>query len=229
MRIHRSSTLTSFRRERGLSLRRRQSRRSYLILIANCSIPDNRSTMSILLSRKRPLRLTLAVTLLLCVLSSFTTAQSSSQLTCPGKTTCRECIQSNNCRWCTQANFTKPRCHGHDIGYCPEEYTVDPSNEAIMLIDRELSRPIHGGGSMMESGYEAEMSGSSHWSQSSSSHSSSSSSSSGSMSASGHNIVQIRPQRMQLKLRLSKTRPLCPPTTQPLMPFLFQFQTRSTD
>lgn len=149
--------------------------------------------------------MTLAAILLVCVVT-LAAAQSSSQLTCPGKTTCRECIQTSNCRWCTQANFTKPRCHGHDIGYCPEEYTVDPSNEAITLIARELSKPTKVGGGGAGGGYEAEMSGSSHWSSSSSSHSSSSSSSSssGHMSASGHNIVQIYPQRVQLKLRLSK-------------------------
>ncbi|XP_029711058.1 integrin beta-PS isoform X1 [Aedes albopictus] len=160
---------------------------------------------TISISRKRPLAMmTLAATLLLCAVT-LAAAQSSSQLTCPGKTTCRECIQTSNCRWCTQANFTKPRCHGHDIGYCPEEYTVDPSNEAITLIARELSKPTKVGGA--GGGYEAEMSGSSHWSSSSSSHhsSSSSSSSSGSMSASGHhNIVQIYPQRVQLKLRLNE-------------------------
>ncbi|XP_058826948.1 integrin beta-PS isoform X2 [Topomyia yanbarensis] len=161
-------------------------------------------------SRSRVL-LTLSAALLavLCCVT-LGSAQTSSQLTCPGKTTCRECIQTSNCRWCTQANFSKPRCHGHDIGYCPEEYTVDPSNEAITLIARELSKPSKGGVAVAGggAGYEAEMSASSssHWSSSSSSssHSSSSHSSSGSMSASGQNIVQIYPQRVQLKLRLNE-------------------------
>lgn len=141
--------------------------------------------------------------------SQSSPAASSSQLTCPGKLSCRDCIQTSNCRWCSQPNFTKARCHGAGIGaqYCPEEYTVDPSNEFIKIEARELSKASKGGVAIAGEGYEE-----SHWSHSSSSsssssshHSSSSSSHhSSSSSASGSSIVQIYPQRVQLKLRINE-------------------------
>lgn len=167
--------------------------------------------MMMAITNSRSLR-TIATTLLvvtLCVAyaaSQSSPAASSSQLTCPGKLSCRDCIQTSNCRWCSQPNFTKARCHGAGIGaqYCPEEYTVDPSNEFIKIEARELSKASKGGVAIAGEGYEE-----SHWSSSSSSSSSSShhssSSSSSSSSASGSNIVQIYPQRVQLKLRISKT------------------------
>uniref|UniRef100_A0A1Q3FMG1 Integrin beta n=1 Tax=Culex tarsalis TaxID=7177 RepID=A0A1Q3FMG1_CULTA len=166
--------------------------------------------MMIAITNSRSLR-TIATTLLvvsLCVAyaaSQSSPAASSSQLTCPGKLSCRDCIQTSNCRWCSQPNFTKARCHGAGIGaqYCPEEYTVDPSNEFIKIEARELSKASKGGVAIAGEGYEE-----SHWSSSSSSssssHHSSSSSSSSSSSASGSNIVQIYPQRVQLKLRINE-------------------------
>lgn len=146
-----------------------------------------------------------ALLLLVALVADTTLGQLSNyQLTtCPGKTTCSQCIQTTNCRWCTMPNFTHPRCHGQIEKYCPEEYTVDPSNTFQLVQGRELTKPsrrVLEGQSERESYYS-----SSHYQSSSSSSSSSSfqQSSYESESAAG-SIVQISPQRVSLKLRLSK-------------------------
>uniref|UniRef100_A0A182MPP2 Integrin beta subunit VWA domain-containing protein n=1 Tax=Anopheles culicifacies TaxID=139723 RepID=A0A182MPP2_9DIPT len=126
---------------------------------------------------------------------------STYQLTCPGKTTCSQCIQTTNCRWCTMPNFTNPRCHGQIEKYCPEEYTVDPSNTFQLIQGRELTKPswrVQEGQSERESYYS-----SSHYQSSSSSSFHQSSSAHESESAAG-SIVQISPQRVSLKLRLNE-------------------------
>lgn len=151
---------------------------------------------------------------------------------CVSKTTCRDCIQTKSCAWCLQPDFgDKPRCFQPSLspfaGGCPEEYTWNPDHEERLLIHDELTRAgstageiaggsASGGSSFGSYGESSQSSSGSFSSKSSSSSSSSgssgfrgSSSSSGSSasfgSASGHGkIVQIYPQRVGLKLRISK-------------------------
>lgn len=136
---------------------------------------------------------------------------------CASKTTCRDCIQTKSCAWCMDPKFgDKPRCFQPSMtpfaGMCSEEYTYDPSNEQEMKLTRELTRSgssVSGGGAYGSGSYsESSYSSSSSFSSSSSSHSfgsSSGGSSSGSFSASGQeSIVQISPQRVGLKLRISE-------------------------
>uniref|UniRef100_A0A1B0CHL5 Integrin beta n=2 Tax=Endopterygota TaxID=33392 RepID=A0A1B0CHL5_LUTLO len=147
----------------------------------------------------------------------------TSQNPCVSKTTCHECIQTKSCAWCLQPQAEYgdlPRCFQPSYGVgdsrCPEEYTYNPDNEMIPLLNMELTRRVsgaaaEGGGGAAASGYSASgysASGSSYSSMSSSSsHYGSSSSSSGStygFGAASGGIVQISPQRVKLKLRINE-------------------------
>ncbi|XP_058065119.1 integrin beta-PS-like, partial [Anopheles bellator] len=127
------------------------------------------------------------------------------QNTCPGKTTCSQCIQTTNCRWCKLPNFTQPRCHGQIGNYCPEEFTVDPSNSFKLIQGRQLTKASS---RLDDAGYsdrEPYYSESHHVSSSSSySYHQSSQSSSYQEDLSAGSIVQISPQRVGLKLRLNE-------------------------
>lgn len=169
----------------------------------------------------------LAITLNLAQSASYESSPSS----CASKLTCHECIQAKSCSWCLQPDYgDKPRCfqpsHDKSINNCSEEYTWDPDNEQRLVIYEELTRGGisqsgggGGGGQSMAGGYEASSSKGSHYSsgssyenyskqtQTSASHSSRKSgmhTSYGSHSESGR-IVQIYPQRVNLKLRISES------------------------
>lgn len=129
---------------------------------------------------------------------------------CVSKTNCGACIQTQNCAWCMQPDFSdRPRCFQPDLKPstpCPEEFVVNPDNEQIMMRDYGLSRGGESvsGGTMVSGG---SMSGheSSSGSMSGSSQGSGGSSMSGSGSGSGKgSVVQIRPQEVRLKLRISE-------------------------
>lgn len=132
----------------------------------------------------------------------------SYQNACVSKTTCRECIRTQNCAWCMQPDFgDKPRCFQPDLksSVCPEEFILNPDNEQKFVLNEELTRSKVVGGGVSSSG--SFMEGSSSSSGSMSGSSSSMSGSSGSMSGSGSasgSIVQISPQRVNLKLRISE-------------------------
>lgn len=146
----------------------------------------------------------------------------SSQNPCVSKATCHDCIQTKSCAWCLQpqADYGDlPRCFQPSYGVgdsrCPEEYTYNPDNEMIPLLNMELTRRVSGaaaeGGGAMAGGYSASgysSSGSSYQASSSSSSHYGSSSSSGSTygfgAAASGGIVQISPQRVKLKLRISE-------------------------
>lgn len=177
---------------------------------------------------------TSAVLLLVFVLARTAESQFPEKLIqnpCVSKTTCRDCIQTKSCAWCLQPDFgDKPRCFNPSLsafaGGCPEEYTWNPDHEEHLLIREELTRAgsaaAHGGGQSIAGGtYEASSSrehyGSSSYSGSSYSKQRESSATSsrkgysqntqfGSYSSSGK-IVQIYPQRVGLKLRISKILP----------------------
>lgn len=134
--------------------------------------------------------------------------------TCVTKSTCRECIQTKGCAWClrlpSEDNSTdKARCfqpslYSHKF-QCAEEYTLNPDSEQMIIIQEELTRSrgkSGGGGAGYEEGYEyeASQSGGSSYRESHRQEFGSSTS----MRGSGHRrIVQISPQVMNLKLRIS--------------------------
>jgi integrin beta 1 len=142
---------------------------------------------------------------------------------CTGKTNCGSCIQTSTCAWCMDPDFgDRPRCFQPDLKpatNCSEEFVVNPDNEQIMMRDEMLSRggQYLGGGSMVGGG---SMSGHSSGSGSMSGSSSGSGGSSMSGSASGSgkgSVVQISPQEVKLKLRISELSlfTLCQTVNQP--------------
>lgn len=144
---------------------------------------------------------------------------------CGTKITCHECIQTQSCAWCMDPNIgDKPRCFQPSINSCPEEFTWNPSNRVQLLVDEELTR----GGQMAAHGAIGQGHGASYESSSSQQSYSRNSSASesyenmyarkgasgshrsrtqnvayGSYTESGR-IIQIAPQRVSLKLRISK-------------------------
>lgn len=170
------------------------------------------------------------IPVLLLAMAANLVQSDSAPSSCASKLTCHECIQTKSCSWCLQPDYgDKPRCfqpsHDKSINNCAEEYTWNPDNEQRLVIHEELTRgaSISGGGgqSMAGGSYEASSSKGS-WSKSGSSyesyskqhqHSESHNSrktavhtSYGEHSESGH-IVQIYPQRVNLKLRISMFTP----------------------
>ncbi|XP_055910007.1 integrin beta-PS [Eupeodes corollae] len=142
-------------------------------------------------------------------------AEKYTQNQCVNKRTCHECIQTKSCAWCMMPNFTdKPRCFQPSIppfDICPEPYTFNPSSERTIILNRSLTKAgsISRGGQMVSGGsYEAgssySASGSSYQSSEYGSSARGSSSSSGSFSASSDSIVQLSPQRVNLKLRINE-------------------------
>lgn len=147
---------------------------------------------------------------------------STEQNPCSGKATCSQCIQTKTCAWCLQpqANFEgRERCFqpSYDsLTTCPEEFTYNPDSQLTETINKELTRRKRldaGAGYEDDSAAAAagyQQSSASNYSYSSSSYrsssgSSSSSSSSNSMSwRSEGEIVQIKPQRVNLRLRISE-------------------------
>lgn len=145
---------------------------------------------------------------------------------CNGKKTCHECIQTKGCSWCAQPDFGE-RCFQSNTspltGSCAEEFTFSPINEQQIKKALELTRHVatyesHGGGGQYEEGQYQEYNSKGHYSKSgseqesyretghigvSNSHRQTSQSVNyGSYEESGK-IVQIYPQRVGLKLRIS--------------------------
>lgn len=130
---------------------------------------------------------------------------------CVNKRTCHECIQTQSCAWCMQPDHgDKPRCFQHSYSnVCPEEYIWNPDTVQMFTMNRELTRAGYaaaaGGGQMSYgSSYYANSSYSSSSSGSYSGSYGASGSASSAGSFSGSDIVQISPQRVSLKLRISK-------------------------
>ena len=133
------------------------------------------------------------------------------QNTCVSKTTCHDCIQTPTCAWCYQPDFSadRKRCFQPSSlttlnPICPDQYTWNPFSEKKVILQRELSRAQ----TAIASGHGAE-----YWRLTESNRSSKSksyqskSSYKGTSSSRQHyqsDIVQVSPQRLQLKLRASK-------------------------
>ena len=129
---------------------------------------------------------------------------------CTSKTTCSSCIQTQKCAWCMQPEFgERPRCFQPDLRpatLCPEEFVVNPDNEAILYRALALSRAgyeLTGGGMASGGSFEGEGHGSSSMSGSVSTSGGGSASGGASGSASG-GVVQVSPQHVGLRLRVSE-------------------------
>lgn len=169
--------------------------------------------------------------LVLLVIISANLVQSvfveSLQKPCDGKKTCHECIQSKGCAWCALPDFGE-RCFQQNTssltGTCPENYTFNPRNVEILKSSLELTRSVgrigggHGGGQYQEASYEEHSSSKGRHFKSGfeqeSYNQNSQSAYSGSHRESSQNveygyqeesgkIVQIKPQRVGLQLRIS--------------------------
>lgn len=147
---------------------------------------------------------------------------------CGAKDKCHTCIQTESCAWCMQPDFKgQSRCFQHSSRVCPEEFVWNPDTSEQILLNKNLtlasvaggsSAAGYGAGGYGAAGYGAGggagggyLSGSS--SSSSHYHSSSSSSmsssygseySAGWSASSSSEIVQIKPQSVKLKLRISE-------------------------
>lgn len=143
----------------------------------------------------------------------FSDKLSAAQNPCVSKTTCRDCIQTKSCAWCLEPEFgDRPRCFQPSLasitGSCPEQYTWNPDHEERILLREELTRAgKSAGGGVHVSGSEYSASSSSSSSSSysgSATFGGSSRGSSQSSASSSGKIVQVYPQRVGLKLRISK-------------------------
>ncbi|KAL0119739.1 hypothetical protein PUN28_007879 [Cardiocondyla obscurior] len=129
---------------------------------------------------------------------------------CISKQTCHECIQTPHCAWCAAPNFPEKRCFLPNINTkifatCPSEYTWNPDNVFSMLRHRNLTKGGYSAGSGGGGGY-GSIDGT--YSNFSSSSSSSSHSHKDTWSSSGskrQEAVQMWPQEVNLKLRISKS------------------------
>nr|XP_023020280.1 integrin beta-PS isoform X1 [Leptinotarsa decemlineata]XP_023020284.1 integrin beta-PS isoform X1 [Leptinotarsa decemlineata] len=124
---------------------------------------------------------------------------------CTSKGKCHECIQTPSCAWCYDPNFgDSARCFQPSQTHfkeCPEEYVLNPDNILSTIQAYELTRArkgSSGGGGMMVGGFEGSYNHSEHWSASGSTSGQFEGSAGG--GAAGQ-IVQVSPQRLNLKLR----------------------------
>ncbi|XP_037974109.2 integrin beta-PS [Plutella xylostella] len=129
--------------------------------------------------------------------------QLLAQNPCSSKTTCSDCMRTPTCAWCFQPSFKEPRCFNPAMeggtGGCDEAYIFNPDNQRSIdpMYNRELSR-AHGRG-MSASSYEE--------SQSSMSGSFGAGGAAGAAGAAG-GLVQVKPQRVKLQLRMNQMQKL---------------------
>ncbi|KAJ0180473.1 hypothetical protein K1T71_003877 [Dendrolimus kikuchii] len=133
--------------------------------------------------------------------------QLLAQNPCSSKTTCSDCVRTASCAWCFASEFNGPRCfnpamEGGTAG-CDESYIFNPDNQRTIdpRYNLELSRAKGRMG----------MSGSMSHEESMSSKGSFSASGSGSFAAAGGaggSLVQMKPQRAKLQLRMNEMQKL---------------------
>lgn len=164
----------------------------------------------------RTLFVLVSTLVLITIINAQLPDQNILQNPCVSKSTCRECIETKSCAWCMQPTDDygdKPRCFQPSLTSltqtCPEEYTWNPDNEQRIVINRQLTRAgssasASGGGGYVSGGtYEEGSYGSSSWQGSYNEEHGAREAGSASGYARGQ-ITQIAPQRIGLKLRISK-------------------------
>lgn len=157
--------------------------------------------------------------LLVCIIHFTPTHSQTSpainflmQNPCISKTTCSSCIQSQGCGWCMDADFdTKPRCFSPQVFKDPTVHCKDiyyPKNFFMALIHENLTsttRREQSGGYEAGVSIEGESSASgSYGGQGSASGGFGGGAAGAGSGSAGAKIVQIYPQRVQLKLRTSE-------------------------
>ncbi|XP_056640802.1 integrin beta-PS isoform X1 [Diorhabda sublineata] len=150
--------------------------------------------------------------LILSIISTVVIAQLTQRFSspnpCTSKGKCHECIQTPGCAWCYDPNFGDgPRCFQPSLEYqqqkkCLEEFVLNPDNILSVLSNLELTKARKGNaavGGTLVTGVEGSYNASEHWSV----HGSETGSAGGGGAAgsAGGNIVQVAPQRLNLKLR----------------------------
>ncbi|XP_021181179.3 integrin beta-PS isoform X2 [Helicoverpa armigera] len=158
-----------------------------------------------------------SIILRLCVwvsLAALCCGQRAEQLLaqnpCYSKTTCSDCIRTPSCAWCFAAEFNGPRCfnpameRGGTAG-CNEAFIFNPDNQRTIdpRYNLELSRATSRAG-MVGGSYEESYSSKG----SSFSASGSSAAAAGAAGAGGESLVQMRPQRVNLNLRMNQMQKL---------------------
>ncbi|CAG9783687.1 unnamed protein product [Diatraea saccharalis] len=126
---------------------------------------------------------------------------------CSSKTTCSDCIRTPSCAWCFAADFNGPRCFNPAMeggtGGCDEAYIFNPDNQRSIdpLYNKELSRAIGRMGiGMGSSSYEETMSAKTGGFGAGGG--------SAGAAAGGDNLVQLKPQRVKLQLRMNEMQKL---------------------
>lgn len=114
---------------------------------------------------------------LILVLTLSTTSNSEPNVNvCGSKSSCHECIQTKNCAWCMDPEFSESRCFEPGVSSltkgCPENYTWNPKSNHHVTLQKALTPGDMGTNRRSD-------------------HSDS------------QTIVQVYPQRVELKLRIS--------------------------
>lgn len=133
--------------------------------------------------------------------------QLLAQNPCSSKTTCSECARTPSCAWCFATDFNGPRCFNPAMeggtGGCDEAYIFNPDNQLFVdpAYNRDLSRA---------KGRMGMATGSASYEESMSSKGSSFAGSGSAAGAAGAvgNLVQMKPQRVKLQMRMNQMQKL---------------------
>ncbi|XP_030378014.1 integrin beta-PS isoform X2 [Scaptodrosophila lebanonensis] len=165
-------------------------------------------------SRRRSHRvMCLSILLSMLVVIAAEMPAKLQQNPCESKINCHECIQTQSCAWCMKDDYgDRPRCFQHSSPQiCPEEFVWNPDTSETILINKNLtlakSAEAWAAGQFVSGGsYQR-----SYHQQSSASSSSSAAygaqyggAAAASAAAAAGEIVQIKPQRVNLKLRINQ-------------------------
>lgn len=144
-----------------------------------------------------------------CLLSTVVCQRAEhllAQNPCSSKTTCSDCIRTPSCAWCFAPEFNGPRCfnpamEGGTAG-CDEAYISNPDNQRSIdpMFNKELSRAKARMGISSSTYEESSMSAKSGGFQSGGFDAAA--------AAGGANLVQIKPQRVKLRLRMNEMQKL---------------------
>ncbi|KAH9643891.1 hypothetical protein HF086_012766 [Spodoptera exigua] len=136
--------------------------------------------------------------------------QLLAQNPCSSKTTCSDCIRTASCAWCFAAEFNGPRCFNPAMerdgtAGCEESYIFNPDNKRSVdpMYNMELSRAksrmgMSAGSSSYEESYSAQ----------GSSFAASGSAAGAGAEAGGERLVQMKPQKVNLNLRMNQMQKL---------------------